>query len=119
MLHFLSIGFKTEQDDTHTLSVTAQSAEASARPASQEQQPGLRIRFLPPVKIKFKLTGDYPEHEPPEFWFECAWLTQEHGALLERRLVELWRQAEGSVVLFLWHQDMANGGIQARVGTKI
>ena len=76
--------------------------------------PGFRIRFLPPVKIKFKLIEEYPEHEPPEFWLEGEWLAEEHRALLERRLVELWKQAEGSVVLFLWHQDLANGGIQGR-----
>ena len=66
------------------------------------------------MKIKFKLIGEYPEHEPPEFWFEGEWLAEEQRALLERRLVELWRQAEGSVVLYLWHQDLTNGGIQAR-----
>ena len=90
--------------------VRVQSAEASARrPASPE----LRIRFLPPVKIKFKLIKDYPEREPPEFWFECHWLTEEHKGFLKRRFSELWKEAEGSVVLYLWHQDLANGGIQA------
>ena len=91
--------------------VRVQSAEASARPASPPTE--LRIRFLPPVKIKFKLIKDYPEQEPPEFWFECMWLTEDHKGFLERRLTELWKEAEGSVVLFLWHQDLANGGFQA------
>ena len=92
--------------------VRVQSAEASARPASP---PEFRIRFLPPVQIKFKLIRDYPEREPPEFWFECRWLTEGHRGMLERRLMKLWREAaEGSVVLYLWHQDLANGGIQER-----
>ena len=90
--------------------VRVQSAEASARPASPPTE--FRIRFLPPVKIKFKLIKDYPEQKPPDFWFECRWLTEDHKGFLERRLTELWKEAEGSVVLFLWHQDLANGGIR-------
>ena len=91
--------------------VRVQSAEASARPASPPTE--FRIRFLPTVKIRFKLIKDYPEHEPPEFWFECMWLTEEHRMILERRLTELRREVEGTVVLFLWHQDLADGGFQA------
>ena len=92
------------------ISVQVQSAEASARPASPTE---FRIRFLPPVKIKFKMIKDYPEQEPPDFRFEGQWLTEGHKGFLGRRLMELWREAEGSVVLYLWHQDLANGGIQA------
>ena len=32
------------------------------------------LNFLPPIKLRFKLSNEYPESKPPLLNLSCAWL---------------------------------------------
>jgi len=60
------------------------------------------IRFLPPIKLEFKLPTDYPSISCPMFNIVCPWLLSGQKARLESRLQSLWDEQGGGVILFTW-----------------
>ncbi|CAL8365652.1 unnamed protein product [Lota lota] len=73
-------------------------------PATQHECAEYDISFLPPLVLNFELPIDYPTTSSPIFTLSSKWLTRTQMSALCRRLDELWRENQGSVVLFTWVQ---------------
>ncbi|XP_061104609.1 E3 ubiquitin-protein ligase RNF14 [Conger conger] len=69
-----------------------------------EKQTEHDVSFLPPLVLNFELPRDYPSTSSPEYTLSSKWLSRAQLSALCRRLDELWRETQGSVVLFSWIQ---------------
>ncbi|XP_069685179.1 E3 ubiquitin-protein ligase RNF14-like [Periplaneta americana] len=62
------------------------------------------VKHLPPVSLHFSLPHDYPSHSPPTYRLSCQWLQNNKIMLLRKKLDEIWKENEGTEVIFLWTQ---------------
>ncbi|CAJ0831697.1 6702_t:CDS:2 [Entrophospora sp. SA101] len=67
----------------------------------------LKIKHLPPIKITFLMTENYPFDEILKFNLECCWLKNDSIKQLENRLEKIW-QEEKNVVLFHFAEFIQN-----------
>ena len=70
---------------------------------NSEGKPNFQIKYLPPIKLDFKLPLDYPSQNSPLFCITCPWLLEKQINDLELELKALWDENGGSVILFAWY----------------
>ena len=61
-----------------------------------------KVNHLPPFCLDFLMPRDYPSIDPPTFDLHACWLPKPRLMDLKRKMVEIWEENQGSVVLFLW-----------------
>lgn len=64
----------------------------------------IRIAHLPPITLTFKLPQNYPSEAMPDFSISCSWLPFAKMRLLTKKLIDLWAENKGIVVLYNWTQ---------------
>ncbi|CAG0884323.1 unnamed protein product [Darwinula stevensoni] len=60
------------------------------------------IKYLPPVRLDFRLPLKYPSTEPPLYTISCIWLTRKQLSRVCEKFDMTWSSQKGEVVLFQW-----------------
>ena len=62
----------------------------------------LTLHHLPPVSLHFTLPPHYPSQQPPHITLSSPWLHHNHLQRLEQKLLEIYSEFGGCVILFSW-----------------
>lgn len=68
----------------------------------------LKLKFLPPIEIQFRLPQNYPSAAPPTYTLICRWLNNEQFNKVCKQLDDIWSDSEGQVVLYRWISYLQN-----------
>ncbi|KAJ2824369.1 hypothetical protein FBU31_004014 [Coemansia sp. 'formosensis'] len=58
-----------------------------------------KVRYLPPIELRFTLPGLYPLVDAPRISLSCCWLSAEALECIESRMAEIWQVEQGMCVL--------------------
>jgi hypothetical protein len=67
-----------------------------------EESVNFNVKYLSPIVLNFALPETYPSENPPNFNLYCTWLDSKQITNLKEKLIELWKENIGSVILFMW-----------------
>eukprot|EP00298_Acanthocystis_sp_HF-20_P013514 c20388_g1_i5.p1 GENE.c20388_g1_i5~~c20388_g1_i5.p1 ORF type:complete len:369 (+),score=136.52 c20388_g1_i5:1-1107(+) len=65
------------------------------------------INHLPPICLTITLPEDYPSVSPPILQIDCVWLTPDQQTRVCSDLMEVWKDSEGSPILFSWIEKVS------------
>ncbi|KAH7289191.1 hypothetical protein KP509_31G062600 [Ceratopteris richardii] len=60
------------------------------------------LKYLPPLKLIYRLPASYPSHSPPTFGLSANWLSGNQLSKLCNGLDALWEEQVGDVVIYRW-----------------
>ncbi|XP_007247086.2 E3 ubiquitin-protein ligase RNF14 isoform X1 [Astyanax mexicanus] len=70
------------------------------------------VSFLPPLVLSFELPENYPSTSAPVFTLSSKWLSRLQLSALCKQLDKLWKENQGSVVLFTWIQFLKEEALE-------
>ncbi|KAG5422242.1 hypothetical protein I9W82_001337 [Candida metapsilosis] len=91
-----SIELPLQSDEGKSITLVQEGSQGQALPLASK-----KVKYLPPLHLKFKLLPGYPEKIPPTIKLSCSFLKQEKIAEVEEQLYQLWRDYKDRVIFSL------------------
>ena len=70
-----------------------------------------KVKYLPPIVLNFALPETYPSTCPPAISLYCTWLNSEQVERLTNKMMQMWTESVGCVVLFTWKSFLQDESI--------
>lgn len=90
---------------THKTNTVCQTEEGYVRPR-------FPVQHLPPFRLQITQPHNYPSERPPKVRLGCDWLTPQQLDTICAKLVELWEEQVGMVVVFTWADFLVNTALE-------
>ena len=71
-----------------------------------------QVKYLPPIVLNFALPETYPSTCPPAISLYCTWLNNEQVKQLTNKMMQMWDESIGCVVLFTWKSFLQDESIK-------
>ncbi|XP_072751461.1 E3 ubiquitin-protein ligase RNF14-like [Anoplolepis gracilipes] len=66
------------------------------------------VEHLPPIRLYILFPDTYPSQRPPNFCLAIVWLTPWDISFVCQELDKMWKENQGSEILFLWIDFLQN-----------
>ncbi|XP_024523956.1 E3 ubiquitin-protein ligase RNF14 [Selaginella moellendorffii] len=71
------------------------------------------LQYLPPIHLACLLPSTYPSHSRPPFVLHAQWLSADRLIRLSDKLLEIWEDQKGEVVVYPWTEFLHSQALSA------
>ena len=99
----------TEERNDDLLCNKSISGQSNIHPTDKIHR--FQVKYLPPIALNFALPETYPSTCPPAISLYCTWLNNEQIERLTNKMMQMWNESIGCVVLFTWKSFLQDEAI--------